>query len=50
MNADERQALIDALAELLADWLTTHPERSPHDLRSERECGLVNRPQAKEQP
>lgn len=32
MSEDERARLTGALAELLADWLTSHPERLPRGL------------------
>jgi len=50
MNEEEHDSLVGALAELLADWLTTHPERRPAGLRSTPEPGLVKRTQAQEQP
>jgi hypothetical protein len=50
MREDEQRRLVAALAELLADWLTAHPERLPSSLRSGRECGLVDVPHAEEQP
>jgi hypothetical protein len=50
MSAAEEGQLVDALAELLTGWLALHPDQLPDGLRHERESGLVEDTQAKEQP
>jgi hypothetical protein len=50
MNSAEEERLIDALAELLADWLGAHPEKLPAGLRSAPSSGLLDGPRAQEQP
>ena len=49
MSSGEHRQLVAALAELLADWLTTHPERRPSGLRSTPECDLVDRDEPRAQ-
>jgi hypothetical protein len=36
MSEKERERLVGALAELLCDWITEHPEKLPARLRSGR--------------
>lgn len=42
MSEQQRSQLVDALAELLTDWLREHPERLPASLRSTPRSGLVD--------
>ncbi len=50
MSDQERARLVDALAELLTDWLAAHPETLFSVLKSSPACGLVYGPERKEQP
>jgi len=50
MSEAEEQELVDALADLLADWLVAHPDQMPDALRSGRKPDLLEGTRAKEQP
>jgi hypothetical protein len=50
MSTQEQQRLVGALAELLADWLTAHPERLPSNMRAATTPRLLDEPDTKEQP
>ena len=50
MSEAEEQGLVDALADLFADWLVAHPDQMPDALRSGRKPDLLEGTRAKEQP
>jgi hypothetical protein len=50
MTEAEELELVDALADLLADWLVAHPDQMPDALRSGRKPDLLEGTRAKEQP
>lgn len=49
MSEREEEQLLDALAELLVEWLELHPERLPGSLRPSDESGLLDDPSSKEE-
>jgi hypothetical protein len=49
MTEVEEEQLVNALAELLTDWLAAHPDRLPDGLRPGAQCGLVDQTTTKEQ-
>jgi len=49
MSERETKQLVNALSELLADWLQAHPEKLPTGLRSAPSSGLLNGLGAEEQ-
>ena len=49
MTEVEEEQLVNALAELLTDWLAAHPDRLPAGLRPGAQCGLVDQTTTKEQ-
>jgi hypothetical protein len=50
MTEAEEQELVDALADLFADWLVAHPDQMPDALRSRRKRDLLEGTRAEEQP
>jgi hypothetical protein len=50
MSSEEERQLIEALAELLVEWVEARPERLPKGLRTGRGCDLDGCSRAKEQP
>jgi hypothetical protein len=50
MAGDEERQLVEALAELLVEWIEARPERLPAGLRTGRGCDLDGCSRAKEQP
>jgi hypothetical protein len=50
MTGEEEQQLVEALAELLVEWVEARPERLPAGLRTGRGCDLDGCSRAKEQP
>lgn len=50
MTEAEEQGLVDALADLFADWLVAHPDQMPAGLRSRRKRDLLEVTRAEEQP
>lgn len=50
MTEAEEQELVDALADLLADWLVAHPDQMPDALRSRPKPDLLEGTQTEEQP
>jgi hypothetical protein len=50
MTEVEEQELVDALAELLADWLVAHPDQMPDALRSGGKPDLLEGTRTEEQP
>jgi hypothetical protein len=49
MTEAEEQELVDALADLFADWLVAHPDQMPAALRSRRKRDLLEGTRAEEQ-
>jgi hypothetical protein len=50
MTREQERQLIDALAELLAEWVEAHPDLLPSGLRSLAASDLDAGPRSKEQP
>jgi len=50
MTEVEERELVDALADLLADWLVAHPDQMPDALRSGRKPDLLEGNRTEEQP
>jgi len=50
MTCEEERQLVEALAELLVEWVEARPERLPAGLRTGRGCDLDGCSRAKEQP
>jgi hypothetical protein len=49
MTETEEQELVDALANLFADWLVARPDQMPAALRSRRKPDLLEGTRAEEQ-
>jgi hypothetical protein len=50
MTGEEERQLVEALAELLVEWVEARPEWLPAGLRTGRGCDLDGCSRAKEQP
>jgi hypothetical protein len=50
MSSEEETQLVEALRELLVEWVEARPQRLPKGLRMGRGCDLDGCSQAKEQP
>jgi hypothetical protein len=50
MTGEEERQLVEALAELLVEWVEARPERLPAGLRTGRGSDLDGCSRAKEQP
>jgi hypothetical protein len=49
MTREQERQLVDALAELLAEWIETHPDLLPSGLRSRAGSDLDADPRSEEQ-